>query len=80
MKKVTKLVGIVSRALQMRYLICGEQERDALKPLIERESEWMIKRMAHKGYQLEPTVSEVYGLFTRGPAIGTLTPSGSKEV
>ena len=72
MKRVSKLVGIVSKPLQRSYLCASPTERESLLPVIEQESHWMIERMAGKGYQLEGRVAEVYGLFTRGTARGTL--------
>jgi hypothetical protein len=72
MKRVSKLVGIVPRELQERYVGASEAERASLRPVIEREQGWMIERMAAKGYRLEGTVLDVFGLFTRGPARGTL--------
>lgn len=71
MKRVCKLAGIVSRPLQARYLMATEAEREALLPVIQQESRWMIDKMAGKGYRLEATVNEVFGLFTRGSARGT---------
>ncbi len=72
MKRVSKLAGIVSKPLQRRYLLATEAERRALLPVIEQESQWMIDRMARKGYRLEARVADVYGLFTRGSARGTV--------
>ncbi|MCB9851436.1 MAG: hypothetical protein H6817_12110 [Phycisphaerales bacterium] len=72
MKRVSKLAGIVSKPLQRRYLLATESERQSLLPIIERESRWMLDKMAGKGYQLEAKVAGVYGLFTRGIARGTV--------
>ena len=72
MKKVAKIKGICSRPLQQRYLAAGPEERAALRELVEKESGWMIDKMARKGYRLEATVAGVYGIFTRGPASGTI--------
>ena len=72
MKRVSKLAGIVSKPLQRRYLLATEAERENLLPAIERESQWMIDKMARKGYRLEARVCGVYGLFTRGAARGTV--------
>ena len=71
-KRVCRLTGIVSRPLQTRYLLATEAERETLKPVIQQESRWMVDKMARKGYRLEATVSEVFGLFTRRGAIGTV--------
>lgn len=72
MKKVARIRGIVSKTLQERYLGATEDERLAMRELIDRESRWMIEKMGRKGYQLEGTVAEVYGIFTRGAARGRL--------
>lgn len=72
MKRVSKLAGIVGKPLQRRYLSASEEEREALESVIERESRWMIEKMARKGYRLEATVARVYGVFTRGSAQGTV--------
>lgn len=79
MKKVARIKGIVSKPLQQRYLTANESERLAMRELIERESQWMVEKMARKGYQLEGTVAEVYGIFTRGAARGTLKVPAHQE-
>ena len=71
MKRVSKLKGLVGKPLQKRYLSATESEREALQPMIDRESEWIMQKMYRKGYKLEATVSGIYGLFTRGAAVGT---------
>jgi hypothetical protein len=71
-KRESKLVGIVSKPLQKRYRHANESERQRLHEVIERESRWMIDKMARKGYQLEGRVGGVYGLFTRGSQRGSL--------
>ena len=77
MKKVAKLKKLVSRPLQVRYLNASEQERESLLPVIEAERRWRIDKLTRKGYQLEATVAEVYGVFTRGTARGTLNTSAA---
>jgi hypothetical protein len=72
MKKVAKIKGIVSRPLQIRYLEASEAERASLRRAIEEESHWMIDKMRRKGYRLEATVADVFGVFTRGAAAGTV--------
>ena len=72
MKKVVKVRGIVSRPLKARYLYANEAERAALKPVVDEESRSIIDRMAARGFQLEATVADVLGIFTRGPAVGAL--------
>lgn len=72
MNRVSKLCGIVSKPMQSRYLAASPDERRSLQPAIDQESQWMIDKMARKGYQLEATVAGVYGLFTRGVARGTV--------
>ncbi len=79
MKKVVKVKGIVSRPLRQRYLYAPEAERAALKPVVDEESRWMIERMAARGYRLEATVSDVLGIFTRGPAAGALKPLEQRD-
>jgi len=71
-KKVARIKGICSRPLQARYLAAGDEEREVLRGLVEKESLWMIRKMARRGYRLEATVAGVYGVFTRGPAEGTI--------
>ncbi|MHC5111579.1 MAG: hypothetical protein ACYTHJ_17070 [Planctomycetota bacterium] len=82
MKRVSTLKGLCGKPLQRRYLAATEEERQALEPLIERESQWIIDKLARKGYQLEARVAGVYGLFTRGAGRGTisLVERGEKSV
>ena len=72
MKKVAKIVGLCSRPMQARYLAASSQERQELDHVVEQESSWIRHKMQRKGYQLEGTVAGVYGIFTRGPAQGTV--------
>jgi hypothetical protein len=58
--------------------MASEEERESLETVIERESQWMIDKMARKGYRLEATVDRVYGLFTRGSAQGTVRLEGTR--
>ena len=74
MKKIVKLKKLCSRPLQIRYQVASAKEREAMRPVIEEESQWVIRKMAKKGYQLEATVLDVYGVFTRGPAKQQLQP------
>ncbi|UCF66950.1 MAG: hypothetical protein JSV80_14360 [Acidobacteriota bacterium] len=80
MKKVAKIVGLCSRPLQVRYLAASESERAALRELVEGESGWILGKMRSKGYELEATVGEIYGIFTRGPARGTIKLSEHSAV
>jgi len=72
MKRICRLAGIVSKPLQRRYLAATPEEREALAPVLESESRWMLEKMARRGYRLEATVAGVYGLFTRGQAQGAV--------
>ncbi|MHC4947456.1 MAG: hypothetical protein ACYTG1_04245 [Planctomycetota bacterium] len=72
MKKVVRIVGICSRPLQARYLAATPAERKELDVVVEQESSWMVGRMQNKGYRLEGTVAGVLGIFTRGPAQGSI--------
>jgi hypothetical protein len=72
MKKIVKIKGIVSVPNQLRYIGSSPHEREELRPIIESESQWMIQKMERKGFRMEGTVADVYGIFTRGPAVGTL--------
>lgn len=79
MKRISKLAGLVSKPLQRKYLVATPEERASLHSLIEKESEWMVQKMARKGYRLEATVADVYGLFTRGAARGTVRMRDVRE-
>jgi hypothetical protein len=72
MKKVVRVVGLCSRPLQARYLAATEDERLALREVVDSESWWIMDRMRGKGYELEARVGEIYGIFTRGHARGTI--------
>ena len=78
MKKVVKLRKLVSRPMQIRFQLASEEEREAMRPVIQEEGKWVIQKMAKKGFELEATVFDVYGLFTRGPAKGNLRPCTSE--
>ena len=70
MKKPAKLKRLVSRPMQIRYLAASDENRQAMRQLIEEESQWRINKMQKRGFRLEATVDDVFGLFTRGPARG----------
>ena len=70
--KVVKIKGLCSRPLQQRVLMAAEPERSALLDAVHKESGWMISKMQRKGFTLEATVAGVFGVFTRGPATGTI--------
>jgi hypothetical protein len=72
MKKVARIVGLCSRPLQLSFLAASPTERQALERVVEQESDWIVNKMRSKGYELEGTVAGVYGIFTRGPARGTI--------
>lgn len=72
MMKVVKIKGLCSRPLQQRILEAGEEDRSALLEQVAAESEWMVNKMQRKGYELEAVVGGFLGIFTRGPARGTL--------
>jgi len=72
MKKIVKVKGLCSRELQAQVLAAEGDERRALLERIVEERHWMIARMHAKGYELEASVFGIYGIFTRGPARGTL--------
>ena len=46
--------------------------REALLKVVDAESDWIINKMAKKGYRLEGTVADIYGIFLRGSACGTI--------
>ncbi|MHC4992913.1 MAG: hypothetical protein ACYTGC_18220 [Planctomycetota bacterium] len=71
-KKVARIVGLCSPPLRRRYLCATPEEREALRPVVDQESGWILERMRRKGYELEGTVAGVLGVFTRGQARGTL--------
>ncbi len=79
MKKLAKLKKLCSRPMQIRFLAASEEERKALRSVIEDEAQWVIRKMERKGFQLEATVCEVYGVFTRGAAKGTLCQPSSLQ-
>jgi len=72
MKKVARIVGLCSRPLQQRYLAAPKEERGALLEVVHQESDWIINKMRTKGYALEGTVADIYGIFTRGQARGAI--------
>ena len=72
MKKVVRVVGLCSRPLQQRYLAATPSERESLRQVVEQESVWIMGKMQNKGYRLEARVAGVLGIFTRGPASGTI--------
>ena len=72
MKKVAKIVGLCSPPLQRRYRSATPDERAALDEIVEQEQDWIINKLAKKGYRLEGKVGGVYGIFTRGQARGTI--------
>jgi hypothetical protein len=72
MKKIARVVGLCSRPLQRRYLSATPSERAEIRTIVERESDWIMEKMARKGYRLEGTVGEIYGIFTRGHGRGTI--------
>lgn len=72
MKKVARIVGLCSKPLQNRYLAAPAEERGALLEVVHQESDWIINKMRKKGYGLEGTVADIYGIFTRGQARGTI--------
>ncbi len=72
MKKPCKLQSLVSKPLLRRWLVATPVERDALRPVVEKEADWRIRRREHKGWVLEARVAEVFGLFTRGQGRGTI--------
>jgi hypothetical protein len=72
MMKVVKIKGLCSKPLQRRILEATDAERHALRGLADRERDWIINKMHRKGYELEAVVAAMVGIFTRGPARGTL--------
>lgn len=72
MKKIAKVKSLCSKPLRKRYLAATPAEREALRPAIEQEQASTCRRMARKGYRLEGTVTDVYGLFTRGQGQGAV--------
>lgn len=72
MKKIVSIKGLCSRPLQQRYLSATPEERRELLEVVRKESSWMIGKMRNKGYELEATVGDIYGIFTRGQGRGTI--------
>jgi hypothetical protein len=72
MKKIATIKGLCSRPLQQRYLAATAEERRELLEVVRKESSWMIEKMRGKGYRLEGTVGDIYGIFTRGQARGSI--------
>jgi hypothetical protein len=71
-KKVARIVGLCSKPVQQRYLAATPAEQASLRAVVDREQDWIVQKMRKKGYRLEGRVAGVYGLFTRGPARGTI--------
>lgn len=79
MKKIVKMRKLVSRPMQIRYQTASAEERAAMRSVIDQESQWVVEKMAKKGFQLEATVFDVYGVFTRGPAQNSLQTTAAAE-
>lgn len=72
MSKHLRLKPFARRALRRRYLKASDEDRAALRPALEASRDEVVQRMVARGYRLEATVSDVMGLFTRGPARGSI--------
>jgi hypothetical protein len=72
MKKVARIVGLCSKPLQRRYLAATPGERQGLLEIVDQESDWILNKMRKKGYVLEGKVADIYGIFLRGQARGTI--------
>lgn len=72
MKKIAKIKGLCSRPLQERYSSATPEERQELLEVVRTESRWMIDKMRGQGFELEGTVGDIYGIFTRGQGQGTV--------
>jgi hypothetical protein len=72
MKRIVKIKGLCSKPLQQRYLSATPGERQALLDVVRQESQCMIDKMRAKGFQLEGTAGDIYGIFTRGQGRGTI--------
>ena len=80
MKKVARIVGLCSPALQRRYLSASPSEREALASIVDQESDWIVNKLGRKGYRLEGRVAGIYGIFTRGQARGTIELLSSESL
>ena len=72
MQKTAKMKWLIRKPVRLRYFAATPEQREALQPVIEAERAWRIGKMAKKGFQLEATVADVFGVFTRGSAQGTV--------
>ena len=69
--KNVKLKKLLRSPLRKRYQLAGQDQRSALESVIADEREAVVATMSERGYRLEAVVGDVYGVFTRGSAVGT---------
>ena len=79
MAKDAKLKKLMPSPLRRRYVAAHPEQKQALESLAASEREAVIAKMGDKGYRLEAVVGEVYGLFTRGSAVGTTRMASRDE-
>jgi hypothetical protein len=73
-KKLTKLKKLVSGSLIRQLAQASPDDLETLRVEVERARQKRLRKMEKKGYRLEAVVADVYGVFTRAAAIGTLRP------
>lgn len=70
--KNVKLKDLLRSPLRKRYLLAGQDQRLALESVVADERAAVVAMMSERGYRLEAVVGDVYGVFTRGSAVGTM--------
>lgn len=69
--KNVRLKKLVRSPIRKRYQLASHDQRLALESFVADEREAVVANMGERGYRLEAVVGDVYGVFTRGSAVGT---------